>query len=650
MNEAAKALAQPLRIGKMTAKNRIWLSPLWTRTASTDGEAVDRVIEHYRARAKGGAGLITQEGTAVDENHVWVEPQISIANDKYLPGLSRVVEAVHCYNTPIICQLHHAGMYGTDPVSPSGVACYSIGLRHFIQPRVLMLEEIEEIRDKFIAAALRAHEVGYDGVELHGGTAYLLEQFFSPHNNKRVDKYGGNVMNRMRLAVEILQGIRKALGPDFVVGYTGIDSDLIEDGIHREDNLVLAKTLEQEGLSYFDLQTSGTYETFHLEEAPGGTARSQHGQFDMVEIYKKELHIPVITRAAAENDPDKWNEAVEKGQTDAVRVGRMMLSDPDVANKVLKGRKEDIRGCLRCGNCHVTGVIVAKNLSCTVNPGMGRGEAPLLPAARAKKVAVVGGGPAGLEAARICAERGHSVTLFEKQGQTGGNQYIGSLPVAKGDLMNFIHWAEGQCKKLGVDIRLNTEATAEQLGALAPDTVFLATGSTPVRPPIPGIDGKNVVLAEQVLLGSARVGENVVVLGGGEVGLETADLLLEKDMAKHVSVVEMLPDVGIDMSLMDKGALFGGIFPAFMGQGRFAIYTNTRAIGISDEGVQVMTTAGEKKLAADTVVLALGYRANNALYEQMAEGEAEVYVIGDAAAPRRIIDAIQQANEIARYV
>lgn len=648
--EKTAALAKPLYLGKVKAKNRIWLSPLWTRTASTDGEAVDRVIEHYRTRAKGGAGLLTQEGTAVDGNHLWIEPQLRIDDDKYLPGLSRLVEAVHCYNTPIIVQLHHAGMYGTDPVSPSGVACHSIGLRHFIQPRVLTLDEIENIREKFIAAALRAHEIGYDGVELHGGTAYLLEQFFSPHNNKRVDKYGGNVYNRMRLAVEILQGIRKELGPDFVVGYTGIDSDLIADGIHTEDNMALAKTLENEGLTYFDLQTSGTYETFHLEEAPGGTARSVHGQFDMVEMYKNELNIVVTTRASADNEPDSWNAAIAKGQVDAVKAGRMMLTDPDLANKVLRGQKEDIRACIRCGNCHVTGVIVAKNLSCAVNPGMGKGEPALLPAAKAKNVIVIGGGPAGLEVARVCATRGHQVTLFEKEDHLGGNQYIGSLPIAKEDLMNYINWAGIQCEKLGVDIKMNTTATAADVTALKPDTILIATGANAVKPPIPGIDGANVVLAEEILLGKTDLGEKVVVLGGGEVGLETADFLLEKQLVKHVSVVEMMPELGADMSLMEKGALFGGIFPAFMGQGMMELFANTKAIAMDADGVTVMTPGGEKKLPADTIVVALGYKANDSLYDELFPLAEEVQVIGDAATPRKIIDAIQQSNEIGRYI
>jgi len=648
MGKENHALAQPLKLGNITVKNRIWQSPLWTRTAEFSGEAGERMIAHYVARAKGGCGLITQEALAVDPAHTWIENQARIDDDQFGVGLHRLVEAVHLYNTAIIAQLHNAGMFGRDPISPSGVACYSIGEGHYIQPRVLSVSEIEDIRDLFIKAAVRAKAIGYDGVELHGSTAYLLEQFFSPHNNRRVDKYGGDVWGRMRLAIEILTGIRKACGPDFVVGYSGVDSDLVEGGINREDNLKLAHALENEGLTFFDLQSTGTYETFHLPQAPGGP-RQQHGEFDMVEIYKKALNIPVTCRATGETNPDVWDDAVSTGKVDAVRAGRSMLADPDFARKALSGHQEDIRYCIQCGNCKLSGVMNPWNMSCTVNPGMGNGEKPVELAQQKKKIVVIGAGPAGLEAARVSALRGHQVILIEKKPHVGGNEYVGSMPIGKSELNNFPRWAELQCRKLGVDVRLDTVADVEMIRRMGPDAVVLATGSVPAKPPIPGIDGDHIFTAESALLGNMPASGSVAVLGGGEVGLETADFLLEKGLADQVTIIEMREDVGIDMNGMDKGTLMGFVFPPFIQQGKLSILTNTRVTEIQPDSIKALDKRGSwVEIKAERVVLALGYRSENSLEAELHKADVECFVIGDAARPKRIWEAIRHANTIAR--
>lgn len=650
MGKVNNALAQPLKIGRLTIKNRIWQSPLWTRTAEASGEVGERMIAHYEARAKGGCGLVTQEAVAVDPAHAWIEAQARIDDDKFGPGLHRLVERVHTYNTAIIAQLHHAGMFGRDPVSPSGVACYSIGEGHYIQPRVLSVLEIEAIRDLFIQAALRAQRIGYDGVELHGSTAYLLEQFFSPHNNRRVDKYGGDVYGRMRLALEILAGIRKACGPDFVVGYSGVDSDLVEGGINRKDNLKLAHALENEGLSFFDLQSSGTYETFHLPQAPGGP-RQKRGEMDVVEVYKKELHIPVTCRATGESDPDVWDAAVAAGKVDAVRFGRTMLADPDFAQKALSGRQEDVRRCIQCGNCKLSGVMNPWNMSCTVNPEMGNGEIPIQKSQDKKKLAVIGAGPAGLEAARVCALRGHEVILWEKNDHVGGNAYIGALPVGKEDLQHFAVWAERQCRQLGVDIRLNTAADETKIQTEKPDMIILATGSRPAKPEISGIDGKNVMTAEDVLQGKMEKTDRAVVLGGGEVGLETADFILEKGIAHHVDIIEMREDVGMDMNGMDKGLLMGFIFPPFMLDGRLEIMTRTSVLEIEENAVKVLGSHGETtRISADKIVLALGYQPEKGLEKVLEQKGISCISVGDAVRPARIWEAIHHAHAIAKEI
>ena len=650
MNRDTSGLTKPLKLGRFNIKNRIWNSPLWTRTASVEGEITDRTIAHYEARAKGGCGVITTEACSVDGRHTWKTPQIAIWDEKFLPGHRRLVETIHAYNIPIICQIHHAGMFGNDPVSPSGVKCTDLGkVGEFIESKILTIEEIEEIRDMFIAAACRAQAVGYDGVEVHGATAYLLEQFFSPHNNHREDKYGGSVEKRAALAAEIIGGIRAACGPDFIIGYCGADCDWVDGGITRDQTTVLVKILEQAGLSYFDLQTDGTYETFHRIECSAGYRRQPIGQFDKTAYYKSILHIPVTTRGAGEYDPEHWNKAFLNDECDAIRLGKQILADPETPNKAVSGDWENIRGCIKCGNCINSGEVMPYELSCAVNPGMGRYERPVTPAYEKKKVVVIGGGPAGIEAARVSALRGHQVTLIEKNEDIGGNLYVASLPISKETFRNYINWGKEQLRRLSVEVKLNTTATCELIDSLKPDTVFLATGSNPAMPPIPGIQDPALVKAEDVLKGKAKIGKNVVVAGAGEVGIETADLIMVKYQPESLTLIEMRPDLGMDMNPMDKAMLFanGALFPTHFRNGLRPM-VNTRITEFKENGVTVVDADGNAlDIPADTIVLAMGYVSERSLAEKL-NNTYDVKVIGDAAKVSKIVTAVYQANLFAR--
>ncbi len=653
MKPNVSGLVKPLMLGGIPIKNRIWNSPLWTRTAHVNGEISDRTIAHYAARAKGGCGVITTEACAVDGNHHWTTPQIGIWDDVFLPGHRRLVETIHAYNVPIICQIHHSGMFGTNPVSPSGVPCADLGkVGEFIQSKELTIEEIEVIRDKFIAAACRAKAVGYEGVEVHGATAYLLEQFFSPHNNHRTDKYGGSLEGRMELAVEIVAGIRAACGPRFIIGYCGADCDWVEGGITRDQTSALVLALEKAGLTYFDLQTDGTYETFHKIECSAGYRRQPIGQFDKTAYYKSILSIPVTTRGSGEYDPAHWNAAFLNDECDAIRLGKQMLADPETANKAVSGDWAAIRTCIKCGNCINSGEVMPYELSCAVNPGCGRYEKPIEKAWDKKNVVVIGGGPAGIEAARVCALRGHSVTLLEKNDHLGGNLYIASLPISKETFTNYIRWGAEILKRLDVDVRLNTTATAELVQSLHPDMVFAATGANPAMPPIPGIDNEKLIKAEDVLTGKAKLGKHVIVAGGGEVGLETADLIMVQQQPDSLTLIEMLPDLGIDMNPMDKAQLFANpsIFPTHFQNGLRPM-VNTKITAFREDGVSVRDKdENEFDISADSIVLALGYVPEKRLADELKAAGLKVTVLGDAAKVSKIVTAIYQANLLARDI
>lgn len=646
-----KRLREPLRIGSMVAKNRLWFAPAWTRFSTATGEVTNELIDHYVARARGGIGLITQEATAVDGRHVWHEPQIGIWDNKFIAGLYKLVEAVHRYNCPIVCQIHHAGMFGTNPVAPSDVPCFDFGCQSYIQPRALSLEECEEIRDMFIAAAIRAKKAGYDGVEIHGSTAYLLEQFFSPHNNRRTDKYGGDRERRMNMSREIVRGCRAALGPDYPIFYTLADCDYIPDGIKREDSVAFAKALECEGISCIDLQLDGTYETFHKLEAPGTVRRQRKGQIDLTGKYKKELKVPVVVRGAGLYDPAAYEEALEKGELDAVRMARQFFADPDFTNKVLDGDIDEVRPCIQCVECFEHGVNREWQCACTVNYAMGRGDRPIKRAMDSKNVIVVGAGPGGLEAAMVAAKRGHKVTLMEKGTEVGGLINVATKVVAKDVIKKWVDWAERQCRQAGVKIEFKKEATPDMILKAKPDAVVIATGAAPTMPPIPGIDGPNVVTAEDVLMEKTTVGKKVVVCGGGMVGMETADFILERaGDSKDVTLVEQLPssELAHGMPAMDRACFLLEVIPKL----KLKIHADTLVEEITEKGVSTIDTGWNRRfLEADTVVIAFGYTAQeNDLYASLKGKVPDLYIIGDAVKADSMFKAIHDGAYFAREI
>lgn len=641
-------LAKPFKVGRISTKNRIWMSPLWTRQCTMDGEVTQTQINHYAARARGGAGLINLGSIAVDPKHLWKEPQNCIYADKFAPGLHELVEAVHMWEVPILCQLHHAGMFGKDPVSPSTVPAYGIAKDVSVQPRALSIPEIEEIRDCFIHAAVLAEETGFDGVELHNATGYILEQFLSPHNSRRIDKYGGSLRGRMQLTLEIVRGIRQKCSPDFPLFVCFPATDLIPGGITVEDSMQFARALENEGVTAIDI-TISTYETFHALNARGATRRQKKGVFDYSEMFKKEVSIPVVTRTFGQINPEVWEDAVARGACDAVFVGRQSWTDPEVFKKALEDRVKDIRPCVNCNYCNETGNIGIWRGDCAVNPGLGRSEeGAIKKASVAKKVLVVGGGPGGLEAARVAAFRGHDVTLMEKEARLGGTVLTSYNVVGTEEYLKpFIDWEERQCRKLGVKIQLNKPVTLKEVREFKPDAVIVATGATPLVPPDLGANKPHAVIAEDVINGKATVKGKVVVVGGAVVGMETAELIVTKKMAKEVTVLEKLsmPMLGGDPVFM--AYFVQNILPTLP----IKVLTEMSVVQITGKSVVAFDRQGQRReFEADNVVLAVGYTPNKALYESLSGKVPEVYNIGDSRKARRIMDAVHEAYYVAQQI
>ncbi len=632
----------------MELNNRMVRGPMHSNLCLQTGEVSQQVIDMYDNSAKNGPGLIVVEATAVDGRHLG-KAELRIDNKSFEPGLHRLVEAVHMRGVPVVIQLRHYGMFGSDPVSPSGVACYGQARTHYVQPRAMSLAEAEEARDLFIAAAVRAKGIDFDGVVVHGATSYLLQQFLSPHTNKRVDRYGGSFENRCALPLEIVRGIRQKCGPSFAIGFSLVADELSPDGIKLEESLPFARALEQAGIDWIDLTVS-SYETASAHPQGGLSYRQEKGKFDLSKLFKDALSVPVFARCRGESDPLKWEEAIEKGECDAIQIARPLLCDPELPRKIAQGRLDDVRRCIRCCYCFESGPHRGWQVSCGINPSLGRERDYLINpiSSGPKKVLVAGGGPAGLEAARVAALRGHKVTVMEKEAKLGGNLRIASLPPGKADFQAcFGDWLERQCKKAGVSIVLNREVTPEVVKEFAPDVVVVAAGASPIVPSIPGINRDLVVTAADVLTGKASIGKKVVIAGGGEVGIETADFIASKGLAESVMIVELKPEIGSDMDSMNRTYMLTTVLPGL----GVATFTDMHIEEIAADALLATDKEwGHNVFPADTVVLALGYSANSRVYESLKDTAPEVFRIGDCVKARHIADAVREGSYLARQI
>ena len=528
-------LFTPLKIGRIELKNRIVMPPAATHL----GE--EARIDFYVARARGGVGLIQLPPGIVDpaSDYVAAPP---LYNEKSVPVLARLVDAIHSAGAVVSMQLWHGGRQlhvfddKTIPVAPSPIPWS----RSAKVPRELSIPEIEELVEKFARAAMRAKRAGVDFVELHAAHGYLISEFFSPRSNKRTDEYGGDVAGRTRFAVEIIRRIKELAGDDFPVCCRINGADNIHGGLTLDDAKAMAPILVEAGLDLISISAGvyGSYPTIvPFVHTPSGC------NVPLAEGVKSVVKVPVIT-AGRINDPHLAEEILVAGKADLIGMARALLTDPEFPNKAARGEFEDIRQCVACNTCIDS--LYFGPIQCPVNPALGRErELGIVPVTEKKKVLVIGGGPAGLEAARVAALRGHEVTLYEKGQRLGGQWLLAAAPPHKQEFMELTNYQTRQLSRLGVTVKLGKEVSTTLVEELKPDVVIVATGAVPLELPIPGIELGKVVTAWDTLQGNSRAGSSVMVVGGGNVGLETAHFLAEQ--GKKVTVIEMLRRVGADM-------------------------------------------------------------------------------------------------------
>ncbi|MBU3206699.1 FAD-dependent oxidoreductase [Clostridium algidicarnis] len=630
------------KIGKLEIKNRIVMPAMGTSLATSTGEASDEMIRFYEERAKGGAGLIITEITRVDnETGVGTPNQLCANNLNQIPRLEKLSRAVHRYDSKIFLQLHHPGRQshsnlidGRQIVAPSAVTSSAIGEL----PREMTTEEVEAMVKKFVTGAKIAQMGGIDGVELHGAHGYLLGQFLSPLTNLRTDKYGGDLMGRMRILTEIIMGIKSVCGPSFPISVR-IDGDEFVDGGFKLDEAIKAsKYLESIGVDAINV-SAGTYESVNTIIEP--ISYPQGWKRHLAQGIKDTVKIPVIACDVIRK-PDFAESLLKEGNVDFVAVGRQLLADPEWGKKAMENREDEIRPCISCLYC-IDKLMQCETTKCAVNARMGReleyGE--IKENGKGRVVAVMGGGPAGMESARILALKGFKPVLFEKKDVLGGSVYLGSKPPLKEKLNWFLDSLEYQINQLGVDIRLNSEPTLEDIKSLSPYAVFVATGASPIVPRLPGIDKSEVCTVIDVLEGKIDIkGKNVVVVGSGMTGLETAELLAVQ--GNKVTVVEMQNKIGPDAYLPNLIDV-----TTRLKKHNVEMIPSMKLVEIKENEVSLQNTKDNtiSNRDADVVVLSLGSVSNNSMINELEKIVPIVRVLGDAEKPGRVAEAMHTAFE-----
>jgi len=626
-------LFESVRIGTLVVKNRFVMPAMVTNYSEQDGAVTDKLVAYHRARARGGVGLIITEATYVHPSGKGFPYQLGIYRDELIPGLKRLVDAVHEEGGKIAVQLYHSGrqsfeaVTGMTLIAPSSIPCPVCGG----MPKEMTGEDILQMMAAFSSGARRAKEAGFDAVELHGAHGYLLNEFLSPYTNKRTDKYGGSPANRARFPLEILRKVREQVGKDFPVLYRISADEYVPGGLTIEDTKAFTRVLVENGVNAIHV-TGGVYLTAAMfMAAPPGFF------LDNVSAIKKAIggKVPVIAVRRL-TEPALMEELISSGKVDMIAMGRGLLADEAFPAKLKAEKLADIRKCIGCNQGCFDRLSEGKDIGCLVNAMTGREwQYDLdMKSPQKKKVLVAGGGPGGLEAARIAALRGHEVFLYEKSRKLGGLiNCIVRVP-SKTQFEDLRNFQVGQVDKLGVQVKLGQAVDGDVIDQLRPDVVIMATGSNPIIPNIPGLDRKQAKTAEEILTG-ASFGKNVVIIGGGSVGCEMAEYLADQDA--KVTVVEMLEDVARDMGMDTKVMLMQRL----MGKG-VNLLTKTLILEVKPDGDLVLQKdcRSETMKGVDTLVLAVGYQPETDLEKVLIKKSVPYIKIGDCVDVRNLIGAI----------
>jgi len=650
-----RRLFSPLTVGGLTLKNRIF-STGHAEAMAEDGKPSPRLVAYHEAKARGGAALTIVGGSTSVHPTSPASAWNMIANhdDAVIPGYRRLAEAVHRHDCQVMSQLTHLGRRAQSDVEGWHVLLAPSQIPEKVHrevPHEIEPEQIAMLVRAFGDAARRCREGGLDGVELSFAHNHLVDQFWSPLFNRRTDDYGGRLENRMRFGFEVLAEIRRQVGRDWVVGARISGDEMTAGGLGAADMAEIARRLAASGLVDFLSIIGGAAHTVPLQALAIPNMASPHGVFvPIAAAIKTAVPAMPIFHAGRIVDPAHAERVLADGVIDMVGMTRALIADPELPRKALEGRLDDVRLCVGANEGCIDRIYQGKPVTCVQNPSAGR-EVELAepaPTATPRRVVVVGAGPAGLEAARVAALRGHRVVLLEREAEMGGQVLIAARAPARAELGGIVRFLARQVDKLALDCRLRVEATEETVLAHSPEVVIIATGSAPYRPDLPGLDGKHVVTDRDVLLDRVEVGERVLVVDDvhTQQGLSTAERLL--DRGRRVEVISRLFYAGQDVGITSIAPLYGRLFAK-----EVTLTPHTELVAVEGSAVVVANvyTRAERRLeGVDTVVLSMGSRSTDALYRALKGTVPALHAIGDCVAPRGIHQALLEGARVARAV
>lgn len=633
-------LFEPGQIGKLSIRNKLIMPPMLMGYASADGYVTDRMVDYYEERAKGGVGMVIVEALGVRKAGKVFPFSTDCFDESHLPGLSRLASAIKKHGARAAVQIGDGGrntrpeLTGEQPIAPSPIPTHKRD-----QPRVLTVEDIRDFVQKFANSIHLAKRAGFEGAELHGCHVYFLNQFLSAACNSRTDQYGGSVENRARILVEIIEAARKLVGQDFPI-WVRLNAEEPGEtiGITIEQTMEISQICERAGFDAISVSCGGA----HYEASMGSMYFDEGYLVPFAEKIKQVVSIPVIV--VGRIPVQLAQKVIADKRSDFVAIGRGLMVDPELPRKAQQGKFSDIMPCTACMNCVHRGVLRDTPITCAVNPALGRErELALTPAPSRKRVLVIGGGPAGLEAARVTARRGHQVTLVEAGKQLGGQMRLMGVAPHKEPMIVYIDYMAGQLAKLEVDVRLETCASTQLVDQIKPDVVIVATGQTPRFDASAQATG-HIIRLQDLLSGKAKAGSRVAIIGDDDMAAESADLLSEQGKAVTIAY----PGRKLAPAVLN---LIRSVLLRRLSDKKVVQMGETQLVAVAGKSVIVAPKEGQQQtIDADTIILGNNFSVDTGLLSQIAGKVERIHILGGGRNVGDYQDAIAGAYAVARVV